>query len=66
MNAWRGCSRDPLPTIGRINAGAAPESVVFRVGEVEVAHPTFAGGRVEWAWFHRVKVIFQVPFLTQF
>lgn len=46
MNAWRGCSRDPLLAVFGINAGAAPEAVVFRVGEVEVADPAFAGCRV--------------------
>lgn len=42
MNAWRGCSGNPFLAQCRINARAAPEAVVFRVGEVEVAHPALA------------------------
>lgn len=61
VDAWRGGSGDPLPTKGWIDAGAAPEAVVFRVGEVEVAHPAFAGGCFKWTWFHRVKVMSNEP-----
>lgn len=66
VSAWRGGSTDPLPAKSWIDAGATPEAVVFRVGQVQMAHPAFAGGWVERTGFHRVKVIFQVPFLTQF
>lgn len=60
VNAWRGGAADPLPSKGWIDAGASPESVVFRVGQVEMAHPAFAGGWVKRTGFgcvgHRVKV----------
>ena len=66
VSAWRGGAADPLPAKCRIDACAAPEAVIVRVGQVEETHPAFAGSWVKRTGFHRVKVIFQVPFLTQF
>lgn len=65
VNAWRGCSGDPLLAECRIDACAAPEAVVFRVGQVQMANPAFAGGWVMRTRFggvtHNVKVTEKVP-----
>jgi hypothetical protein len=65
VNAWRGGAADPLPAKSWIDAGATPEAVVFRVGQVQMAHPAFAGGWVMRTRFggvtHNVKVTEKVP-----
>ena len=65
VSAWRGGTADPLFAEGWIDAGATPEAVVFRVGQVEEAYPAFAGGRVKRTGFgdvgHGVNVTEKVP-----
>lgn len=56
VNAWRGGSTDPLPAKSWIDAVATPEAVVFRVGQVQMAHAALAGGWVKRTGFGCQKV----------